>query len=86
MSESIKVSPLKKISGELAVPGDKSISHHAAILAGLSDGPCFVENFLPSEDCVNTLRAMGQLGIRYEIENGTEHHPLTSPSTVATVS
>ncbi len=76
MSESIKVSPLKKISGELAVPGDKSISHRAAILAGLSDGPCFVENFLPSEDCVNTLRAMGQLGIRYEIENGTEDHPI----------
>ena len=50
MSEIIKVSPLKKISGELAVPGDKSISHRAAILAGLSDGTCFVENFLPSED------------------------------------
>lgn len=76
MSETIKVSPLKKISGELAVPGDKSISHRAAILAGLSDGSCFVENFLPSEDCVNTLRAMGQLGVRYEVEKGTEDRPI----------
>ena len=56
MSETIQVSPLKSITGELAVPGDKSISHRAAILAGLSNGSCFVENFLSSEDCVNTLR------------------------------
>jgi 3-phosphoshikimate 1-carboxyvinyltransferase len=76
MSETIKVSPLKKISGELAVPGDKSISHRAAILAGLSDGSCFVENFLPSEDCVNTLRAMGQLGVRYEVKKGTDDRPV----------
>jgi 3-phosphoshikimate 1-carboxyvinyltransferase len=67
MSETIKVGPIKAISGELAVPGDKSISHRVAILAGLSDGTCRVENFLPSEDCVNTLRAMGQLGVRYEV-------------------
>ena len=46
MSETIQVSPLKSITGELAVPGDKSISHRAAILAGLSNGSCFVENFL----------------------------------------
>jgi len=76
MSETIKVSPLKKISGEIAVPGDKSISHRAAILAGLSDGSCFVENFLPSEDCVNTLRAMGQLGVRYEVKKGSEDEPV----------
>ncbi|MCX8239487.1 MAG: 3-phosphoshikimate 1-carboxyvinyltransferase [Akkermansiaceae bacterium] len=76
MSETIKVSPLKKISGELAVPGDKSMSHRTAILAGLSDGTCFVENFLPSEDCVNTLRAMGQLGVRYDVEKGTKDRPI----------
>jgi len=72
MSNTIQVSPQKTISGELAVPGDKSISHRAAILAGLSNGSCRVENFLPSEDCVNTLRAMGQLGVQFEILKGTE--------------
>lgn len=76
MSEAIHVSPLKTITGELAVPGDKSISHRAAILAGLSNGSCFVENFLPSEDCVNTLRAMGQLGVRYEVRKGTDDLPV----------
>lgn len=76
MSDTIKVSPIKALSGELAVPGDKSISHRAAILAGLSDGSCSVENFLPSEDCVNTLKAMTQLGVRYEVEKGKEEAPV----------
>ncbi|MDA7891400.1 3-phosphoshikimate 1-carboxyvinyltransferase [Akkermansiaceae bacterium] len=76
MSETIQVSPLKSITGELAVPGDKSISHRAAILAGLSNGSCFVENFLSSEDCVNTLRAMAQLGVRYEVQKGSEDLPV----------
>lgn len=75
MRNTIQVSPQKTISGELAVPGDKSISHRAAILAGLSDGSCRVENFLSSEDCVNTLRAMVQLGVRYEVLKGTEEQP-----------
>ena len=83
MSETIQVSPLKSITGELAVPGDKSISHRAAILAGLSNGACFVENFLSSEDCVNTLRGMAQLGVRFEVKKGTDDLPCllyTSPS------
>ncbi|MBR00862.1 MAG: 3-phosphoshikimate 1-carboxyvinyltransferase [Verrucomicrobiales bacterium] len=75
MRNTIQVSPQKTISGKLAVPGDKSISHRAAILAGLSDGSCRVENFLSSEDCVNTLRAMVQLGVRYEVLKGTEEQP-----------
>jgi len=75
MSNTIQVSPQKTISGELAVPGDKSISHRAAILAGLSHGSCHVENFLSSEDCVNTLRAMVQLGVRYQVLKGTEEQP-----------
>lgn len=76
MSDTFQVRPLQKITGELSVPGDKSISHRTAILAGLSDGSCYVENFLSSEDCVNTLRAMGQLGVQFEIKKGTEDHPV----------
>ena len=76
MSETIQVSPLKSITGELAVPGDKSISHRAAILAGLSNGSCFVENFLSSEDCVNTLLGMAQLGVRFEVKKGTDDLPV----------
>ena len=64
---SIKVKPINKLQAEFEVPGDKSISHRAAILAGLSNGVCKVDNFLPSEDCVCTLNAMAQLGAEHEV-------------------
>ena len=52
------------MQGELTVPGDKSISHRVAILGALAQGSMHVRNYLCSEDCLNTLRAMQQLGAR----------------------
>jgi 3-phosphoshikimate 1-carboxyvinyltransferase len=66
MSE-FRVKAISRIHAEFSVPGDKSMSHRAAILGGLSNGVCTVRNFLPSEDCVNTLNAMQALGARHEI-------------------
>ncbi|MBA2743127.1 MAG: 3-phosphoshikimate 1-carboxyvinyltransferase, partial [Chthoniobacterales bacterium] len=39
-----------RIETEITVPGDKSISHRAVILAALSNGICVLRGFLPSED------------------------------------
>ncbi len=64
---SLKVKSISSLNAEFSVPGDKSISHRAAILAGLSNGECMVRNFLPSEDCLNTLKAMKSLGVDYEV-------------------
>ena len=72
----LKVKALDKISGEIEVPGDKSMSHRAAILAGISNGECKVSNFLPSEDCVNTLRAMGALGVKYDVLKSGPYGPV----------
>jgi 3-phosphoshikimate 1-carboxyvinyltransferase len=66
MSE-FRVTAISKLHAEFTVPGDKSMSHRAAILGGLSNGTCTVRNFLPSEDCVNTLNAMQALGARHEV-------------------
>jgi 3-phosphoshikimate 1-carboxyvinyltransferase len=62
-----QVAAISKLDAEFRVPGDKSISHRAAILGGLSDGVCTIRNFLPSEDCVNTLGAMKALGAAVEV-------------------
>ncbi len=43
------------------------MSHRAAILGGLSNGACTIRNFLPSEDCLNTLKAMKALGAPVEV-------------------
>ncbi len=66
MSE-IRVKPISRLHAEFSVPGDKSMSHRAAILGGLSNGVCTIRNFLPSEDCLNTLKAMEALGCRVEV-------------------
>lgn len=66
MSE-FRVKSISSLHAEFRVPGDKSMSHRAAMLAGLSDGVCTVTNFLPSEDCLNTLNAMKALGARVHV-------------------
>ena len=55
-----------RIDTEITVPGDKSISHRAAIIAALSNGVCKLTGFLPSEDCMHTVNALRALGIQIE--------------------
>lgn len=62
--QSVIVHPAEKIGGTVEVPGDKSISHRVGMLAGIASGESTVRNFLHSEDCINTLRAMEALGAR----------------------
>lgn len=54
------------LRGGFSIPGDKSISHRVAILGALAEGQTKVSNYLCSEDCMNTLRAMQQLGARVD--------------------
>ena len=58
--------------GTLAVPGDKSISHRAAILGGLARGTTRVTGFLPSDDCLCTLAAMRAMGADVQIPGGQD--------------
>jgi len=58
---------------DIKVPGDKSISHRAAMFAALSDGPCTLRNYLPGEDCLGTLRVLRQLGVPIDTISPTEH-------------
>jgi 3-phosphoshikimate 1-carboxyvinyltransferase len=55
-----------RIENEITVPGDKSISHRAVILASLTNGVCVLRGFLPSDDCLRTVQAMRALGIKIE--------------------
>jgi len=66
MISDMRIEPARKISGELRLPGDKSISHRAAILAALASNRAQIANFSTSEDCAATLRCLGQLGVKIE--------------------
>lgn len=56
------VHPCSMLDGSVHVPGDKSISHRAAMLAALCSGTSSLTGFLRSEDCLNTLKAVERLG------------------------
>src|SRR5215467_437615 len=62
----LRVKRAPRIDLEITVPGDKSISHRAVIVAALSNGVCTLNGFLPSEDCMHTVNAMRALGIKIE--------------------
>jgi len=70
---SLSVSPLIEAPHcTLRVPGDKSISHRAAIFGGLAEGVTSIKGFLPSEDCLATLAAMEALGAGVERRTGVD--------------
>jgi len=62
----LKVKKVNSFTAELTVPGDKSISHRAVMLASLSNGICEIDGFLASEDCKATVNAMRSLGVEIE--------------------
>ena len=57
------VEPIPKISGEITLPGSKSLSNRVLLLAALSKGTTKVENLLDSEDIRYMLAALQQLGV-----------------------
>ncbi len=59
------------LHGEIKIPGDKSISHRALMCASISDGISRISNLQESEDVINTLNSLKQLGISISKENGS---------------
>src|SRR5256714_10528800 len=52
------------------VPGDKSISHRAAMIAAMAEGSSRITNFSTSVDCAATLACLEQLGVSIERDGG----------------
>ncbi len=63
----IITSPTEKFSGELFVPGDKSITHRALMLGVLARGITDVRGFLDAEDCRSTINCLRSLGAKITI-------------------
>jgi 3-phosphoshikimate 1-carboxyvinyltransferase len=57
------IHPAKRIVGKLEMPGDKSISHRAAMIGALANSTSRISHFSTSEDCAATLRCLEQLGV-----------------------
>jgi 3-phosphoshikimate 1-carboxyvinyltransferase len=66
-----KIQPAKFLTGGVALPGDKSISHRYAMLAALAEGASELRHFSAAADCHSTLRCLSALGAEIKIEKDT---------------
>lgn len=66
----IVVRKSNKLKGIITLPGDKSISHRAAILLSLCNKSAKIYNYLFSEDCINTLNVLKSLGTDIKVSKG----------------
>jgi 3-phosphoshikimate 1-carboxyvinyltransferase len=58
-----RVRPVRGFAGTVEVPGDKSVSHRAALLGALAEGVTEVQGYLEGEDCLRTLTAIQMMGV-----------------------
>src|SRR5215213_763048 len=65
----MKLSPARRISGRLQLPGDKSISHRAALIAALASGRSEIANFSTARDCASTVECLRNLGVSIDQTN-----------------
>jgi 3-phosphoshikimate 1-carboxyvinyltransferase len=62
----MKLMPARRISGRLQLPGDKSISHRAALIAALASSRSEIKNFSTARDCASTVACLRELGVSIE--------------------
>ncbi|MGN0391134.1 MAG: 3-phosphoshikimate 1-carboxyvinyltransferase [Wujia sp.] len=66
----MKLTKVKGLSGEVIVPGDKSISHRTIMLGSIAKGDTEVEGFLQGADCLSSIACFEKMGVNIENENG----------------
>ena len=62
----MRMKPTHFIEGRLRLPGDKSISHRAALIGALANGRSEISNFSTAADCASTLTCLRELGVSTE--------------------
>lgn len=87
----MEITKIKGISGEISVPGDKSISHRGVMFGAISDGTTELTGFLDGADCRSTISCFRKMGIEitqvhdHVMIHGKGLHGLTAPTEVLDV-
>lgn len=87
----MKIHSVKRLRGEIEIPGDKSISHRSVMFGALAKGTTEITHFLQGADCLSTIECFRKMGI--EIENTSDRilvhgkgtHGLKTPSGILDV-
>ncbi|MEI6895214.1 MAG: 3-phosphoshikimate 1-carboxyvinyltransferase [Colwellia sp.] len=80
--------PGKNVSGDITVPGDKSVSHRSIMFGSLANGTTHIKGFLPGQDCLATMNTFKAMGITIEGPDDNQNvtvfgkglHGLTAPT------
>ncbi|MEX1177807.1 MAG: 3-phosphoshikimate 1-carboxyvinyltransferase [Nitriliruptor sp.] len=87
-ADRVRIHPAE-LDGEVAVPGDKSLSHRALLFSAFSDSPVRVTGLAPSGDVASSAAALRTMGATVTLEAGPDgglsgivHGPLGEPDDV----
>jgi len=69
MEKILKEGIQHNLTGEITVPGDKSISHRAIMLGSIAHGITKIENFLMGEDCLSTIECFRKMGVEIDVNS-----------------
>ena len=67
--EQLHLAPIQKVNGTVNVPGSKSLSNRALLLAALAKGETHLSNLLDSEDIQHMLNALTKLNVTYRLSD-----------------
>jgi 3-phosphoshikimate 1-carboxyvinyltransferase len=67
--EQLRIEPIDSVSGTVNVPGSKSLSNRALLLAALAEGETHLTNLLDSDDIRHMLTALKQLDVNYRLSD-----------------
>ena len=67
--ESLTLQPIARVDGTINLPGSKSVSNRALLLAALANGTTVLTNLLDSDDVRHMLNALKALGVQYALSD-----------------
>lgn len=67
MLESLTLHPIARVNGTINLPGSKSVSNRALLIAALAHGTTVLTNLLDSDDVRHMLNALSALGVHYTL-------------------
>ena len=77
-----RITPVRRVAGQVRVPGDKSISHRYALIGALATGTTRITNYSPGGDCSSTLDCLRRLGVAVHVQPGPADRPSARSVTI----
>lgn len=65
--DTLTLTPIRSVNGELTLPGSKSLSNRILLLSALAEGETLISNLLDSDDVRHMLTALSSLGVQIEL-------------------